>query len=111
MSSVARAYLYLSCGGAYAFGEFTVIAAITDFAVYVVFLAVNATVIILRRNHPELSRPFAVPGAIHGVPIVPILGLGSVGLMMIQLEPLAIAVGAVLCGVGLGAGWLARARR
>jgi amino acid transporter len=93
------------------FGEFTVIAAITDFAVYVVFLAVNVTVIILRRNHPELSRPFAVPGAIHGVPIMPILGLGSVGLMMIQLEPLAIAVGAALCGVGLGAGWLARARQ
>ena len=101
----------LVASGFAAFGEFTVIAAITDFAVYVVFLAVNATVIILRRNHPELSRPFAVPGAIHGVPIVPILGLGSVGLMMIQLEPLAIAVGATLCGVGLGAGWLARARR
>jgi amino acid transporter len=101
----------LIAAGFAAFGEFTVIAAITDFAVYVVFLAVNATVIILRRNHPELSRPFAVPGAIHGVPIVPILGLGSVGLMMIQLEPLAIAVGAALCGVGLGAGWLARARR
>jgi basic amino acid/polyamine antiporter, APA family len=101
----------LVAAGFAAFGEFTVIAAITDFAVYVVFLAVNATVIILRRNHPELSRPFAVPGAIHGVPIVPILGLGSVGLMMSQLEPLAIAVGAALCGVGLGAGWLARARR
>ena len=101
----------LVAAGFAAFGEFTVIAAITDFAVYVVFLAVNATVIILRRNHPELSRPFAVPGAIHGIPIVPILGLGSVGLMMSQLDPLAIAAGATLCGVGLGAGWLARARR
>lgn len=101
----------LVAAGFAAFGEFTVIAAITDFAVYVVFLAVNATVIILRRYHPELPRPFAVPGAIHGVPIVPILGLGSVGLMMIQLEPLAIAFGAALCGVGLGAGWLTRARR
>jgi APA family basic amino acid/polyamine antiporter len=101
----------LVAAGFAAFGEFTIIAAITDFAVYVVFLAVNATVIILRRSHPELSRPFAVPVAIHGVPIVPILGLGSVGLMMSQLDPLAIAVGGALCGVGLGAGWLARARR
>jgi hypothetical protein len=31
--------------------------------------------------------------------------------MMSQLDPLAIAVGGALCGVGLGAGWLARARR
>ena len=92
-------------------GEFTVIAAVTDFAVYVVFLAVNATVIILRRTHPETPRPFAVSGAIHGIPIVPILGLASVGLMMIQLEPLAASLGATLCGVGLGAGWLTSALR
>lgn len=93
------------------FGDFTVIAAVTDFAVYVVFLAVNATVIILRRTRPDLPRPFAVPGTIGGVPIVPILGLASVGLMMSQLEPLAIAVGAALCAVGLVASWLARTTR
>lgn len=56
-------------------------------------------------------RPFAVPGAIRGIPVLPILGLGSVGLTMSQLEPLAVALGATLCGLGLGAGWLARSRR
>ena len=39
-------------------------------------------------------------GAIVGVPIVPVLGLGSVVLMMTQLEPLAIIGGTVACGVG-----------
>ena len=54
----------LVAGAFAAVGDFTVIAAVTDFAVYIVFLAVNATVIILRRTRPELPRPFAVPGAI-----------------------------------------------
>src|SRR5262249_9947742 len=60
------------------FGNFAIIAAVTDFAVYVVFLAVNGTVIILRRTRPDVPRPFAVRGAIAGIPIVPVLGLASV---------------------------------
>jgi APA family basic amino acid/polyamine antiporter len=92
-------------------GDFAVIAAVTDFAVYVVFLAVNATVIVLRRAHPEIPRPFAVAGAIGGVPMLPILGFGSVALMLTQLPPIAIALGAALCAGGLAAGWLTRSRR
>jgi amino acid transporter len=94
-----------------AVGDFTVIAAVTDFAVYVVFLAVNATVIILRRTRPELPRPFVVPGAIRGVPVLPVFGLASVALMMTQLESTAIALGSALCAAGLFAGWLRRSRR
>jgi basic amino acid/polyamine antiporter, APA family len=89
-------------------GDFTVIAAVTDFAVYVVFLAVNSTVIILRRSHPEMPRPFAVAWAIRGVPVLPVLGLGSVALMMTQLEVVAIGVGMAACGAGLAAGWVLR---
>jgi APA family basic amino acid/polyamine antiporter len=91
-------------------GDFAIIAAVTDFAVYVVFLAVNATVIILRRTRPELARPFAVGGAIRGVPVLPVLGLGSVILMMTQLEPIAITVGTAACAVGLAVGWLLKPR-
>ena len=94
-----------------ALGDFAVIAAVTDFAVYVVFLAVNATVIVLRRTRPEIPRPFAVPGTVGGVPVVPVLGLGSVALMMTQLELLAIALGSALGAAGLVAGWLLRSRR
>jgi len=94
-----------------ALGNFAVIAAVTDFAVYVVFLAVNATVIVLRRTRPEIPRPFAVSGAIGGVPVLPILGFGSVVLMMTQLQPIAIAIGTALGVVGLAAGWLIRSRR
>jgi len=92
-------------------GDFAIIAAVTDFAVYVVFLAVNGTVIILRRTRPDVSRPFAVRGVIAGVPIVPVLGIGSVALMMTQLEPVAIVVGTAACGTGVLVGWLIRSRR
>jgi APA family basic amino acid/polyamine antiporter len=93
------------------FGDFAVVAAVTDFAVYVVFLAVNGTVILLRRTRPELPRPFAVAGAVGGVPVLPVLGLGSVAVMMTQLELLAIGLGVLLCATGLAAGWLMRAQR
>jgi amino acid transporter len=92
-------------------GTFTVIAAVTDFAVYAVFLAVNATVIILRRTRPDLPRPFAVAGTVRGVPVLPILGLLSVAVMMTQLEPLAIGLGVALCAAGFGVGWLVRSPR
>ena len=91
-------------------GDFGVIAAVTDFAVYVVFLAVNATVVILRRTRPAAPRPFAVAGTIRGVPLLPILGLGSVAVMMSQLPPRAIVLGAAFCGLGLATGWLLRSR-
>ena len=87
------------------------IAAVTDFAVYAVFLAVNATVIILRRTRPDLPRPFAVAGTMRGVPMLPILGLLSVAVMMTQLEPLAIGLGVALCTTGFGVGWLVRSLR
>ena len=93
------------------FGDFAVVAAVTDFAVYVVFLAVNGTVILLRRTRPELPRPFAVAGTVGGIPVLPVLGLVSVAFMMTQLEPLAIGLGVLLCATGLAAGWLMRAQR
>jgi APA family basic amino acid/polyamine antiporter len=89
------------------FGDFTIIAAVTDFAVYVVFIAVNATVIVLRRTQPDRARPFAVGGAIRGVPVLPLFGLASVALMITQLETVAIVVGLAACAVGVAVGWLA----
>jgi len=86
-------------------GDFAVIAAVTDFAVYVVFLAVNGTVLILRHTRPRAPRPFAVAGTIGGVPLVPVLGFASVVVMMTRLEPRAIGLGLALCALGAAAGW------
>ena len=94
-----------------ALGDFTLIAAVTDFAVYIVFLAVNATVVVLRYTRPRVSRPFAVPGTILGVAVVPVLGLVSVTVMLTRLEPRAIVLGSALCVTGAVAAWLGRSWR
>jgi APA family basic amino acid/polyamine antiporter len=90
--------------GAIAFaagGELTFIASVTDFAVYVVFLAVNAAVVVLRRRAPEAPRPFRTPGSIRGVPVIPVAGSLAALAMVPQLEPSALAVGGVLLVAGL----------
>ena len=89
-------------------GDLTLIAAVTDFAVYVVFLAVDATVILLRWTKPDLPRPFAVPWSVRGTPVLPGLGLASVLVMLIQLEVRAVWMGLAVCAAGAIAAFLLR---
>jgi len=70
------------------------IAGITDTSVYVVFLAVNASVILLRLRQPARHRPFRVRGALFGVPIVATAGFIATLVMMLQLEMASLIVGA-----------------
>ena len=81
-------------------GDLTLIAAVTDFAVYVVFLAVNATVVLLRWTKRDLPRPFAVPWSVCGTPILPVLGFLSVLVMLTQLEARAVWMGLAVCAAG-----------
>lgn len=68
------AILVVAAAGAafVAVGDLTVIAGATDVAVYVVFLAVNA-VVVLRIRRPDAPRPFRVPGSLGRVPVVPVV--------------------------------------
>jgi APA family basic amino acid/polyamine antiporter len=98
-SRVPAAAIVVTAAGAVAFalvGDLTLIASVTDFAVYVVFLAVNATVIALRFTAPAQARPFRVPGAVGRVPVTPVLGFVAAAAMLPQL-----AGSAVLLGLGL----------
>jgi basic amino acid/polyamine antiporter, APA family len=81
-------------------GDLALIASVTNFAVYVVFLAVNATVLVLRRRQPNAARPFRVPGAIGWVPVVPVLATAAVLVMIPQLSLTALGLGAGLVAVG-----------
>ncbi|MDP2703125.1 MAG: APC family permease [Candidatus Rokubacteria bacterium] len=89
-------------------GELTLTAAVTDFAVYVVFLAVNATVILLRWTKPDLPRPFAVPWSVRGTPVLLALGLASVLVMLIQLEARAVWMSLAVCAAGVIAAFVLR---
>jgi APA family basic amino acid/polyamine antiporter len=92
-------------------GDLRLIASTTDVAVYVVFIAVNLTVIILRIREPAAQRPFRSPLSIRAVPLLPILGIGATVLMMTGLERGSWLLGAGLVALGILAGLVLRARR
>jgi APA family basic amino acid/polyamine antiporter len=72
--------------------------------VYVVFLAVNTAVIILRRRAPDTPRPFRTPGSIVGIPALPVAGSIAAIAMVPQLEIRALWLGAAWLLVGWIAG-------
>ena len=58
-------------------GDLSLVASVTDFSVYLVFIAVNVTVILLRFWQPKRRRPFAIRGAVGKVPVRPRAGAGD----------------------------------
>lgn len=83
------------------FGDLTLIASVTNLAVYLVFLAVNAAVIILRRTSPDALRPFRIPGTVRGVPFLAVAGSIAALAMIPQLEGTSLWLGAALIASGL----------
>jgi basic amino acid/polyamine antiporter, APA family len=81
--------------------DITLIASVTDLAVYLVFVAVNIAVVVLRFRRPEAARPFRTPGSIGKTPILPILGLLAVLVMLPSLPTDALLLGAGICVIGL----------
>ncbi len=91
-------------GGIALFGKLGLVAQVTDFSVYIVFVAVNLSVVVLRWRRPALARPIKSPFAIGKMPILPILGLASVGVLLPALDVEALMAGTGVCGAGLAAG-------
>ena len=82
-------------------GHIEVVASVTDFAVYLVFLAVNAIVVILRWHRPDQVRPFRVPVAIGRTPVLPLAAVAVVAVLLPGIDPAAALLGTVLVLVGL----------
>ncbi len=87
-------------------GGLGLVASVTDFAVYSTFVAVNISVIALRRSAPDAARPFRIPGSIAGVPVTPILALFTVLVMVAFLQPAAWGLGIGALSMGALAYWL-----
>jgi len=64
---------------------------------------VNVSVIVLRRTKPDARRTVTVPGSVRGVPIVPILAIGTVLVMLTRLEPDAWLLGGIALASGAAA--------
>lgn len=89
-----------------AVGDLQIIAGLTDFAVFLVFIVVNAAAIRLRYLHPDLHRPFRVPGSFGRFPLLPLLGLILTAIMLPRLSTPTLIAGSALVGTGLFIYWL-----
>jgi len=82
-------------------GDIAFVANIANFTLFVTFVVVNLSVIILRYKEPGRSRPFSIPGRLGRFPVFPLLGLLSCLFLLVQLEPAVLGVGALLTGIGV----------
>jgi APA family basic amino acid/polyamine antiporter len=84
-------------------GEIAYVANATNFALFLTFALINATVILLRMREPDIPRPFRVPLAVRGVPLVPLLGIlfSFFLLLQIEIEIVLLGIGILLVGWGV----------
>ena len=109
--SVSILGVAVAAAGFVAIGDLDLVAGATDVAVYVVFLAVNAVVVVLRLRRPDAERPFRIPGAIGRVPVVPLLGIAATLVMMPRLAPSSLLLGGGIVAVGAVVAVLRRSAR
>jgi APA family basic amino acid/polyamine antiporter len=106
---LAIAVSVLVAAGFVLIGDLTLIASVTDLAVYLVFIAVNLAVVVLRFRVPEQPRPFRSPLAIGRLPVLPVGGLVAVLVMIPALRWEALLLGLGLCLLGMvGYAWFGR---
>ncbi len=68
------------------FKEIEVLASISDVGIFILFLVVNLSNIVLRYRRPELVRPWRAPLNIGRLPIVSLLGVVSCLLMLLTIN-------------------------
>jgi APA family basic amino acid/polyamine antiporter len=91
----AGALLFVSAG------NIAFVANVSNFTLFVTFIVVNLSVIVLRFREPRARRPFSVPGRVGRFPIAPLLGMVSCALLLLQLEPAVLGLGALVTGAGI----------
>ncbi|MEM7819520.1 MAG: APC family permease [Candidatus Aenigmatarchaeota archaeon] len=82
------------------FTDIEIAASVTDFTIFVTFIIINASVIILRYKEPKTRRIFKVPIHIGKMPILPIFGSIFSFLLLVSLKFDAILYGLVLLFTG-----------
>ncbi|MDI3287428.1 amino acid permease [Polyangium sp. 15x6] len=81
-------------------GDIAFIANATNFTVFLIFIAVNATVIILRFKDPARRRPFRIRLSVGRIPLLPIAGILFCVFLSAQIPPGVLLLGLVLTAIG-----------
>lgn len=92
------------------FDDIERVANLTNLALFVTFLIINATVIALRLREPDTHRPFRLPLSAWGVPLIPVAGICSTVALMGQVSRETTLWGAALAAGGLAVWWTRRLR-
>ncbi|MFX1299437.1 MAG: APC family permease [Promethearchaeota archaeon] len=79
------------------FNNIDIVASIVNFGSLFTYFFVHASLIKLRRDAPEIHRPFRVPL----YPLTPILGMISCILLMFYLSPNALIMAIIWCSIGI----------
>ena len=82
-------------------GNIQTVAAMTDMSLFIVYLAVNASLIALRYRRPNARREFRTPVNIGKFPVLAFLGLLSSIFMLFYFEPVMVMIEAGVIIAGL----------
>ena len=80
-------------------GSVKILAEMSSFSALLAFISVNAVLIVLRHYRPEHPRPFRVPLAIGGFPILPAAAIASIAMLLVHFDWQIYLAGAVALGV------------
>lgn len=78
---VANLILMIAVGGFAAFAPLSLVGQLTSIGTLLAFAIVCASVIVLRKTHPDMPRPFKTPW----VPVIPLLGILTCLALMFSL--------------------------
>ena len=81
-------------------GKINVVAGLTDFAIFAVFIVVNASLIYLRYKEPNTKRGFRVPFSIGRFPVLPLLGIITTAFLLIHLDKMIVLIGMIMTAFG-----------
>jgi basic amino acid/polyamine antiporter, APA family len=83
------------------FKEIETISSISSFGVLLVYILIHLSVIVLRVTQPNLWRPFRVPLSVHGIPVLPVIGMLASILLIMQFDFKIYLIGFGAISVGI----------
>jgi APA family basic amino acid/polyamine antiporter len=81
-------------------GDIGFIANVTNFIIFVSFVVINLTVVLLRYRRPALVSPFRVPVQVGRMPVLPLLGIAACIFFISQLSWQTLLTGSALAIIG-----------
>lgn len=91
-------------------GGLNFLANVTVYTLFVSFIFINASVIILRFTAQDTVRPFKLPLNWGRLPLLPLLGLITCSVLLLELDYYAILLGIIITVLGLFVSFLLKTK-